>query len=368
MRSLETLQHTKRVTSRTIQLTEPGQFQQKSIERTLGENEIIVKPETISVCHADLRYFTGKRKKAALDKKLPMALFHEGIGTVVNNNHSSFDLNDRVVIVPNIPGYLLKNIKKEDCCSSCQKGLSDNYCENGVFMGSGYDGMAQEFLVIPQECAVRIPDDVPLNTAVLAELCTVSYHAITRSGSDLKNTHVSVFGDGPVGYLTAAMLHYVFNVPTERLRVFGAVPEKLANFTFAEQHLVHGYDFSNAPKTDIAIECAGGPFSESAANQAIDLMGRGGTLVLMGVSEERVPLNTRDILEKGLAVFGSSRSSTSDFEAVIEAMRSEPYQHVLNKLLPEKNQSVFNASDLTEVMQEVVENKDWKKTFVDFQW
>lgn len=46
------------------------------------------------------------------------------------------------------------------------------------------------------------------------------------------------------------------------------------------------------------FECCGGKFSESAINQAIDLIDRQGQLVLMGVTEELVGINTRDVLEK----------------------------------------------------------------------
>lgn len=281
----------KEITSKAVQLVSPRAFRETNIKRTCSENDIVVQPSTVSICHADLRYYTGSRNQAALDKKLPMALFHEGIGTVIEANHSNFNHGDQVVMVPNIPGYVLKGIKKEDCCEPCRKGLNDNYCENGVFMGSGYDGMAQDSLVIPQECAIPIPNEVPANTAVLTELCTVSYHAISRTNVSFQHDEVAVFGDGPVGYLTAAMLHYVFGVSSDHLRVFGAIPEKLDQFTFAQTHLVNDYDFLSNSKVDIAFECTGGPFSESAANQAIDLLARGGNLVLMGVSEEKVPLN-----------------------------------------------------------------------------
>lgn len=357
-----------KVISRTYHLTDPWTFEEKKMEREVKLGEVVVKPDLASVCHADLRYFTGQRRKEALDKKLPMALFHEGIGTVVKSNSPKRKVGEKVVIVPNIPGYLRDGIKKEECCEPCRKDLADNYCERGVFMGSGYDGIGQEYVVVPGECTVVIPEEVAPETAVLAELCTVSFHAITRTNASLKNANIAVFGDGPVGYLTAAMLRYVYKVPHEQLRVFGAVEEKLAQFTFAVTHLVHDYNFTQGEPVDIAIECTGGPFSETASNQAIDLMARGGNLVLMGVTENRVPLNTRDILEKGLSIHGSSRSSIDDYKAVIEAMRDPEYQEALNKILPEKNSSVTNIQDLNQVMNETVEHKVWKKTIIEFQW
>ena len=50
---------------------------------------------------------------------------------------------------------------------------------------------------------------------------------------------VAVFGDGPVGYLAATALHYIYGIDKENLIVFGAIEEKLKSFeSFATTHLV----------------------------------------------------------------------------------------------------------------------------------
>ena len=45
---------------------------------------------------------------------------------------------------------------------------------------------------------------------------------------------------------------------------------------------------------------------------------------LLGVSENPVPINTRMVLEKGLRLFGSSRSGRADFERTLELYRAHP--------------------------------------------
>ncbi|WP_318509146.1 zinc-binding dehydrogenase [Bacillus sp. T3] len=237
-------------------------------------------------------------------------------------------------------------------------------------MGSGYDGIAQNRLVIPADCAIPIPDHVPDEIAVLSELCTVSYQALSRVKRQLNspNTTVAVFGDGPVGYLTAAMIHHVYGLDATRLTVFGAIPEKLAQFGFAKCALVQEYDFKAGKRMDVVIECTGGKFSESAVNQGIDLLARGGTLVLMGVSEERVPINTRDVLEKGLSLFGSSRSSCPDFHAVLSAMEDTEYQKTLRAILPAEFNAIHNANDFMKAMDYAAEHRSWERVILDFNW
>ena len=356
------------VTSKVFRLITPGEITEVSIEREVKENQVVIQPDVTSICHADLRYFTGQRRPEALAKKLPMALLHEGIGRVVESRSAKLQVGDRVVIVPNLPAYAADGFSKEECCSACRSGLSDNYCLNGGFLGSGIDGMAQSRLVMPEQNVIKIPENVPDRIAVLTELCSVSYHALAIVKEQLASGRAVVFGDGPVGYMTAAMVHHSFGLGKERLTVFGAMEEKLANFDFANREMVQTFDFENAEKVNVAIECTGGKFSESAINQAIDMLAPGGHLILLGVTEERVPINTRDILEKGITVHGSSRSTSYDFEQVIHAMESIDYQKTLDKIVPESFEYVNTAAQLAKVMEAAAAHRSWEKTIIHFEW
>ena len=57
-------------------------------------NILWVKPTVLSICAADQRYFWGERPPHILQKKLPMALIHEGIGEIF------FDPNNQYSIGP----------------------------------------------------------------------------------------------------------------------------------------------------------------------------------------------------------------------------------------------------------------------------
>jgi len=352
--------------SRQLRLVSPFQVEESEFVSHLEEGFVVVEPTLASICHADLRYFGGLRNQEILAQKLPMALIHEGIGKIIISKSSTLPVGTRVVIVPNVPGYVLRRTSAEQCCPACRGEIQDNYCDRGYFLGSGKDGIAQSRLMIPEECIIPIPADVPDEIAVLSELCSVSIRAARCVSQFLSNHVVAVFGDGPVGYITAAVLHHAFQIPKERLVVFGAVSEKLSAFTFAQTELVQDFDFL-AASAHVVFECTGGHFSESAINQGIDLLARGGHLVLMGVSEERVPINTRDVLEKGITLHGSSRSSRIDFEDILQMMKSEAMS-TLSKLLPEQDTEISNAADFTAAMQETLQHKGWHKTLLQFKW
>ena len=191
---------------------------------------------------------------------------------------------------------------------------------------------------------------------------------LTHVADHLDSARIVVFGDGPVGYLAAAILHHVYGVSRERLTVFGVIADKLSQFDFATCHFVKDYDFSAGEQYDIALECTGGKFSENAINQAIDILKPGGKLILMGVTEERVPINTRDILEKGIAIKGSSRSSRSDFHPVLTAMKDISFQKTLRKLLPEKGTIIASVDDFDRAMGRAETHRTWEKVILEFQW
>ncbi|MGX7205404.1 alcohol dehydrogenase catalytic domain-containing protein [Enterococcus pingfangensis] len=353
------------VESRVFSLVEPGVIKEVNKEREIPKNWVAVEPTYASICHADLRYFAGLRRPEALAKKLPMALLHEGIGVVKETQSDKFTVGDRVVVVPNIPGQILHPEIQQ------KPGVPVNYSKGNAFLGSGYDGMAQSRLVHPEECLVRIPDEVPNEIAVLSELSSVSHHAISHVEDKLKkvDTHVALFGDGPVGYFTAVMLKYLYGINSDRFVVFGAADDKLAHFDFARTENVLTYDFKNSEeKFDVLIECTGGKFSESALNQAIELADSLADIIFMGVTEELVPLDTRDILEKGITAHGSSRSSTIDFEAVIKGMMNPDYRKALSKILPEHLSEISSGEDFRQVMEKFVENPGWNKTVMHFDW
>ena len=60
--------------------------------------------------------------------------------------------------------------------------------------------------------------------------------------------------------------------------------------------------------------------------------------MLMGVSENKVPVNTRDVLEKGLIFVGCSRSGYKDFEKAVELMQDEKFQMRLKMIIQEKEE------------------------------
>ena len=99
---------------------------------------------------------------------------------------------------------------------------------------------------------------------------------------------------------------------------------------------------------DHAFECCGGTGSEYAIDDIIKYIKPQGTVILMGVSDNKIAVNTRDILEKGLTVVGSSRSGRTDFETAINIMANKRLQNRFKNIIFE-DKPVQNINDIYRV-------------------
>ena len=274
------------------------------------ENHVVVRPISLSICHADQRYYQGKRAKAVLDKKLPMALIHEGIGEIVADYTGTFSVGERVVMVPNMPA------EKDDV-------IAENYAFTSHFRGSTADGFMQEYIVTDPDRLVTLPENIDLEVATFLEMVTVSYHAISRFKkiAHSRRNIIGVWGDGNLGFMTSLLIKHM--LPESRLYVFGIDQNKLADFTFSDECFIVN-DLPKGLRIDHAFECVGSAASASAIDQIIDCINPEGTISLLGVSEESVPINTRMVLEKGLRLFGSSRSGREDYLGTVKLLNDNP--------------------------------------------
>ena len=82
----------------------------------------------MTVRHADQRYYQGKRDPNILNKKLTMAMIHESCGTVISDPTGTYEIGQKVVMIPNPPPM------KSD------EEFYENYMTGTHFLSSGFDG------------------------------------------------------------------------------------------------------------------------------------------------------------------------------------------------------------------------------------
>ena len=292
-------------------LVEPRRIEAEFCDIDVNGEDILVRPTHLSICNADQRYYQGKRSEEVLRKKLPMALIHEGIGRVIYDPTGTFAQGEQVVMIPNIP------VEESPV-------IAENYLRSSLFRGSTIDGFMQEYVQTRADRLVRVPETINNDlVAAFTEMVSVCYHAISRFDRTAheKRDVIGVWGDGNMGYFTSLLLRARF--PESRICVFGVSESKLSDFSFADDT----YLVSAIPEDliiDHGFECVGGGASGPVINQIIDHIAPEGTIGILGVSEEPVPIYTRMVLEKGLRILGTSRSGREDFEGIVRLYEERP--------------------------------------------
>ena len=361
--------------SKEYQVVAPKRIEEVSVDLPeLQEKNYVVKVTQAQVCDADAKYYFGLRPKfyslfgfdylygvrdkEGFMKKYPLVLLHEAVGVIEKSGQGTvLEPGTRVVLVPS------RRCSRHDC-EYCNSG-NDNSCRNSKFMSSNAPGFARTRLIQPEDCVARIPDNVPNDIAVHTEMSTVAYAAIIESGLKESDT-VAVFGDGYLGYILSLLISRAFSIPKEKLYVFGKHDSKLERFS----------DFAttvNLGKTDITeelqnrfnriFECVGKRSAERIIDISIGTVKPRGTIMLLGVSEEMVPVNTRDMLSKAITLKGMSRSPSRYYPLVLDLMKDQEVQKLYSKVVGE-TMKVRSADDMRRAFEEYMVNR--KKLVLEF--
>ncbi|MCI8274522.1 MAG: galactitol-1-phosphate 5-dehydrogenase [Lachnospiraceae bacterium] len=132
-----------------------------------GKKEVLVAVKHVGICGSDLPriYQTGAHVH-------PLVPGHEFAGTVVDVGDEAGKgwLGKRVGVFPMIP------------CRACAPCLEGHYelCRSYGYLGSRRDGGFAEFVAVPEENLLLLPDDVSLQEAAMLEPMSVAVHAMRR--------------------------------------------------------------------------------------------------------------------------------------------------------------------------------------------
>lgn len=299
----------------------------------------------------------GDRDKKILGLKYPMKLLHEAVGTVIKDSTNKLKRGQKVVLVP--------NIRFNNLCSGCEldvcsiNSLGENYCPGAKFASSNYEGFSSEFISYPSKNLIVI-ENIEDEAAVFSEVISVCNAAIRRVGN-LDNKIIGIWGDGIIGYILTLVIKTRFNC---KIVCIGKNKEKLNKFR-CDYHYIRGSKDIESNKIDIAFECVGGKKSEEAIDEIITKIKPGGKIVLTGVSEKSIEINTRKILEKGITITGSTRSTLEDFILCKELFKNEIFISQLKKAILSINE-ISTINDYYNIFEVESKNKLLGKHIIKF--
>jgi (R,R)-butanediol dehydrogenase/meso-butanediol dehydrogenase/diacetyl reductase len=249
-------------------------------EPVIGPKDVLVRPKYVGICGTDLSAWEYGLYEAGL------ILGHEFSGEVVEvgKDVTKWKEGDRVV-----PNSLLP-------CGTCSFCQAQKYslCEDMQMVGISMNGGLAELVALPQNILHRLPNAVDYKKGALVEPLSIVLHGFNRIKMTPGNS-VLILGAGPIGVFSVyiaklwrASAVYASEVRSGRLEMAKKAGADQVINPSMESLPLRIESLTDGAGTDIVVECTGaiGPTAES-----FQLVKRGGTILVLGISEEPIEVD-----------------------------------------------------------------------------
>ncbi|HEY2163918.1 MAG TPA: alcohol dehydrogenase catalytic domain-containing protein, partial [Gemmatimonadaceae bacterium] len=288
----------------------------------LKPGQVLVRVAYEGICATDLEIFEGRLGyyKTGM-AKYPIVPGHESSGTVVSigKKVNSLAEGDRVVV---------ECIQGCGVCDNCQRDnaiLCRERREVGVI---GLDGGYAAYLVSGARYSHRVPDDVSLAQAALAEPLAVVLKGLRRLGAASSNggrrKRCAIVGGGTIGHLAARTLV----MRGHDVTVFDREPHRLSTL---DGIATTSTQLTGLDSFDWLIEATG---DQAALSQILHWSAPGATLLLLGLPYGNQEFSFESIVSFDRVVVGSVGSNGADFEAALGALPRLDLSSLLGATFP----------------------------------
>jgi 2-desacetyl-2-hydroxyethyl bacteriochlorophyllide A dehydrogenase len=297
-----------------------ARLEQRSIP-TLKPGEILVRVGFVGICGTDLEILEGRlgyyRNGTA---KYPIVPGHECSGTVVSLGKKVTGLHegDRVV-VECIQG-----------CSVCPDCRNDNAigCRERREVGVlGLDGAYASYLITRARYAHRVPPNVSLADAALAEPLAVVMKGLRRLAASSPNRHehrCAVLGAGTIGHLAARVL-------AQRGHPVSVIDRENTRLKLVEDIATTSTTLDSLAEYDWIVEATG---NQGMLSSALERSRTGATLLLMGLPYGHRQFSFEHIVTFDKTVVGSVGSTAADFEEALATLPNLDTRSLQRKSYP----------------------------------
>ena len=261
------------------------------------QGEVLLKVLRSGMCGTDASEYKSGPKIFATTTRHPnsghlgpMILGHEFIGEIVSvpDTGSQFVVGDIVASGAGIS------------CGKCKrcKEMRTNLCEKYVTLGLNRDGGMAEYVAVPSSTLVKVPSDLRLDAAAIAQPLAVGLHAARRSGVR-DGDRVLLIGSGAIGTFVLAGLRHLFNTEVTVLDFGGSRLERASRL--GADHIVEVGENAEAKireifgdaGIDVVIEASGAP---GQLQFATGLVKRGGTILQVGLPSGKQEIDVHKIV------------------------------------------------------------------------
>jgi L-iditol 2-dehydrogenase len=253
---------------KAVRVTAPQTLEVVDVPEPTTTDQVLVRTRTVGICGTDVKVFKG-----AIPVDYPRVMGHEMIGEVVAvPDGAPLSPGDRVLIDP---------AKSCGWCDLCRKGRG-HLCRNAGLMGREIDGVFAEFVTVPVNQLIPVPDTISDTASGMLQVLGTCVHA-QKSVQVFPGMVAGVLGLGVAGQLMVQLLtqrgvNVVGITRSEWKRDLAAANGAIATATPDEAASVLA-DLTGGRGPELMVECAG---TERTLAQTIELVGIGGEVLVFG--------------------------------------------------------------------------------------
>jgi len=268
-------------------------------------HDLLVKIKAVAICGSDVHGFDGSTGR----RKPPLVMGHEAAGEVVETGAAvtAYKKGDRITFDSTI--YCGN-------CFFCRQGQM-NLCDNRTVLGVSCDeyrrhGAFAEYLVIPDNIAIHVPEGLSWEEAACTEPVGVAAHAIKMTPIALNDT-TAVVGSGLIGSLAIQILKAscsgkIIALDTdpsrrETAKKFGADEVLDPSQNGLEKKIK---DLTGGRGVDHVIEAVG---ATEPIKTAISIVRKGGSITLVGNVSPKVEIPLQAVVSRQLTLQGTAAIS-----------------------------------------------------------
>jgi 2-desacetyl-2-hydroxyethyl bacteriochlorophyllide A dehydrogenase len=288
--------------------------------------EVLIKVQTVSICGTDIHAYHGRQPLF----DYPRIIGHEVCGLIeeTDGNSNAFKKGDKVIVIPYI-----------SCgkCIACRK-KKFGCCEKLTVKGVHIDGALAEYMTMPEDYVIKIPDSSdPIHAAVI-EPYAISAHAVhnarVKAGENLLINGIGPIGLGAAEIAKTYGANIILAETSEQRRDFAkskfGYDQILNPLDSTFRDLLADYTGDDFP--DTIIDSTG---SGKSMESCIKNLSHGGKVVFVGMHNGDLTINAVEFHKRQTELYGSRGATRFDFEYVITCMnekKTDPGKFVTHKL------------------------------------
>jgi len=293
---------------KTLNLYGKQDIRYEDSKKPILENadDVIIKVKAVGICGSDISRFhkLGPYVEG-------MTFGHEFSGEVaaMGEDVEEFTIGDRVA---GCPAFYCGH------CESCKKGELAR-CENLHVAGAYVPGAYAEYIKLPAENVIAVPEDVDFETAAMVEPSAVVAHGFYRTTIH-PGAEVAVMGCGNIGLLAiqwakifGAKKVYAIDIDANKLKTAREVGADIVINSKEKPAYDQIITLTNGSGVDVAVESAGSPVTSA---EVLSLPRKGGEVVYMGIPYADIHIERfyfERIVRNELAILGSWNAISSPF-------------------------------------------------------